>query len=666
MPYKRFFNFSDNYFIQKIRPEIDKQIVISFIKVYLLQLFIFISCIYLGFYLYNRQQVQITLAEEVKHIQSAPFILTENFETISADLMLLQSDEYIRSYIESSDNSTLLRLKERFTFFAKSRAIYHQVRLIDENGMEVIRINNNNGEVQMVQDNELQDKSNRYYFKETNKLGKNEIFISPLDPNIEHGILETPLRPTTRFGIPIFSKTGKNKGIVLLNYDFKPTLSKFSEHFVSTESIEYSIITFDGSYILSQDAEKEFSSTHSFADDHTSVWDKLLKSERSQTKSEEGIFTILVFKPITLMQEYLSKSLKNINMVGVEGDATQRKLAIVSHITSKLEFNFFASQSLRLILLYLFVQVMTAFLIWKSVQNRVLNNELRIWMSFFFQGIEKNPASIVLTDRNRKILYTNSKFLELTGYSQEEVYLQNTSILKSGEMSDIGYKNLWETLSAGKTWTGEFHNKTKNNSMYWVLTSITPIFNEQGDIIRYLGIQEDITIRKQLQEQLERRASTDSLTSLENRHSFFSKMEVEIERSHRGNHVFSLLMIDIDFFKKINDQYGHQAGDEVLKDLSTLLKESTRTVDLCARYGGEEFIIVMPETSLKSAKISAERIRKRVEQHIVNCDDAVINYTLSIGMTQWNAKEKLEDTIARADSNLYQAKEAGRNRVIDC
>ena len=324
----------------------------------------------------------------------------------------------------------------------------------------------------------------------------------------------------------------------------------------------------------------------------------------------------------------------------------------------------FAYQAGYLWSICILLQMVIALLIWGYVQRNIRKRMFGHWMTSFFQGIEHNPSAIVLTDQNGNIQYTNRKFLLLSGYTPEEVYMENPRILKSGEMPDAGYKKIWDLISSGKIWDGEFLNKKKSGDLYPVFASISPIFDNTGNIRQYLSIQNDINEIKGLQLKIEKQATRDYLTKLYNRRAFFNKMEIEIARSNRSGNAFSLIMIDIDYFKNINDSHGHKVGDFVLQDLAYILRINSRTEDICARFGGEEFIMILPETTLDKASILVERLREQVESHELCHEEHTINYTLSIGITQWADGEKPEEAIARADANLYQAKQEGRNRII--
>lgn len=161
-------------------------------------------------------------------------------------------------------------------------------------------------------------------------------------------------------------------------------------------------------------------------------------------------------------------------------------------------------------------------------------------------------------------------------------------------------------------------------------------------------------------------ATTDGLTGTLNRRYFFERGQNEIERAQRYGHAMSMLILDIDHFKQVNDRFGHQAGDFVLTQLAELADQSIRSTDLLGRYGGEEFIMILPEAGLGNARAVAERLRKKVEDHKFVFDQETIRITISIGVSSLdNPDMAFDDLISRADRSLYAAKDAGRNQVAD-
>lgn len=169
---------------------------------------------------------------------------------------------------------------------------------------------------------------------------------------------------------------------------------------------------------------------------------------------------------------------------------------------------------------------------------------------------------------------------------------------------------------------------------------------------------------KRAKEKLLIMATTDELTGLYNRRYFIERLNNEFERFKRFQSKFSFLMIDIDLFKNINDNYGHKCGDLVLQKTSEAMGKTLRSYDILARVGGEEFAIILPETDIKSAETIAERLRKRVYENSIQYEDIEIKITISIGVTQSYINDKnIDDIIVRADRALYISKEKGRNSV---
>ena len=164
-------------------------------------------------------------------------------------------------------------------------------------------------------------------------------------------------------------------------------------------------------------------------------------------------------------------------------------------------------------------------------------------------------------------------------------------------------------------------------------------------------------------ERIQRQATTDSLTGLTNHKTFYEVLEKELWRLRRyGGHI-SLIMIDIDNLKQINDLYGHRAGDKIIKHISRKIKECIRQIDTAARYGGDEFAAILPNTSLCEAQVVAERMVKTVSGSPVTWKKEQINLSISIGVGQYDAESNPEEITSRSDKALYMAKQAGKNTV---
>lgn len=185
-----------------------------------------------------------------------------------------------------------------------------------------------------------------------------------------------------------------------------------------------------------------------------------------------------------------------------------------------------------------------------------------------------------------------------------------------------------------------------------------------GYALLAIGVSKWVKYNETRQGELSIQANTDELTGLLNRRSFTKYMEFEFKNAQNDSQSFSLIIIDVDYFKLINDSYGHLNGDEVLKNLAHVLKKSVRSADKVSRWGGEEFAILLPATKLIHAINVAEKIRKVIEEQIIHVNKTEINITISLGVSEFiNTDNRIENIIDRADNALYNAKNNNRNCV---
>lgn len=288
------------------------------------------------------------------------------------------------------------------------------------------------------------------------------------------------------------------------------------------------------------------------------------------------------------------------------------------------------------------------------------------------RAVEQSPASIIITDVNGKIEYVNPKFTTLTGYTLDEVQGKTPRLLKSEKSPPEIYAELWQTILAGKEWRGEFLNRKKNGELYWEYASISAITDTNGKINHFVSVNEDITIRKKTEEslrllniELEQQALTDYLTNLYNRRYFMTRGEEEFKRTKRNGQPLALLVLDIDNFKRVNDSYGHEAGDRALQEVAKALKSNLREIDVLGRMGGEEFAVLLPNTSLNDAALLAERVRQTMENTSFEIPGNALKITICVGVSAFvEGMSNIDDMFRNADSAMYQAKNAGRNRTV--
>lgn len=279
-------------------------------------------------------------------------------------------------------------------------------------------------------------------------------------------------------------------------------------------------------------------------------------------------------------------------------------------------------------------------------------------------AVESSDVAVIMTDSHGVIEFVNKGFCAHTGYSAEEALGHTTQLLQSGETPAETYRELWQTVLAGRSWHGDLLNRRKDGSTYWAATDISPIMNSKGKLTNFVAAQLDVTEKRRLEEELARLAVTDSLSGLANRRRFMAVLEEEAARTRRSGEPFALLMFDIDHFKHVNDRYGHSMGDRAIVALANELVAATREIDTVGRLGGEEFGVILPASGLSDALTVAERIRRAVESMEVTAGDGkIIRMTISAGAAVQEGDISAEELLRRADSALYTSKKAGRNRV---
>jgi diguanylate cyclase (GGDEF)-like protein/PAS domain S-box-containing protein len=207
------------------------------------------------------------------------------------------------------------------------------------------------------------------------------------------------------------------------------------------------------------------------------------------------------------------------------------------------------------------------------------------------------------------------------------------------------------------------HMRSRHGRVFWALLSARIVEFEDQPCL--LGGVTDVSAQKALEEQLRDLATKDSLTEAYNRRHFLERADEEVRRSDRHGRALSLCMLDADHFKNINDEFGHAAGDVVLRELARICRSHLRANDLLARVGGEEFTLLLPETALSGARAVAERVRVELEHATMRSPEGnALRITASFGVAEWKKGENLDGLLRRADRALYAAKDAGRNRVV--
>jgi len=470
--------------------------------------------------------------------------IEDDLQGINSDLFYLANLPQLIKFLDSGGKPPT-ELVANFKLFSKHKKSYDQIRYLDLNGMEIIRINYDGVSASVVPAHQLQSKAKRYYFEDALRLAKDEVFVSPFDLNMEHGKVETPLKPMIRFGTPVFDSQGNKQGIILLNYLGKELLSTL-ETYSGQSSSMLTMINSKGYWLKGIEADEEWG--FMFADrQDTTLFNKFQSTQNlfgtknaGQISNEDGLFTFTKVSPLTSNQTSSAGSSSADGASTARVDSDEYAWTIISYIRPE------------------------------RVHEKL------------YQSLD----TII------------SAFCALFIFS----------------------------LFISKLLTSNSIQKEKTASLVHAM------------------------------------AFHDALTDLPNRRLMDDRLHQTIAIADRSNCKVAVMFLDLDHFKPVNDTYGHETGDQLLKMVAERLRAGIRASDTASRLGGDEFVMIFTGISDPNAvEIIADKIVSMVaEPYSINGQEIVIG--TSIGIAVYPDDTTIaEEVVQLADQALYGAKDKGRN-----
>lgn len=292
-------------------------------------------------------------------------------------------------------------------------------------------------------------------------------------------------------------------------------------------------------------------------------------------------------------------------------------------------------------------------------------NKLKRSEDKFILLFENSPVGMAMIDHHTgKFLEVNDALLNYVGYTKDELMKMSFWDITPRKYDSQEQAQIEELNQKGQFGPNEKEYIRKDGSRLPIrLSGFKMTDVDEREVV--WGVIEDITIEKSLKAErrkLKKLSTTDHLTGLFNRQKLEAVMEAEINLNDHSSPPFSVILLDMDHFKHVNDTYGHAVGDDVLVSAAQTLKHYTRKADIVGRWGGEEFLIVCPETDSEEAEVLADKVRQAIEK--TACKTIIENISASFGLTQLLGSDDMRSLLSRVDKALYQAKKQGRNRII--
>lgn len=277
---------------------------------------------------------------------------------------------------------------------------------------------------------------------------------------------------------------------------------------------------------------------------------------------------------------------------------------------------------------------------------------------------DASTEGIIVTDAGNKIVSVNPAFTEITGYAESEVVGHDPSLLSAGRQGAEFFKDMWAAIETGGQWRGELWNRRKNGETYPATLSISKVTHRDGSVANYIGIFQDITARRRAEDRIRHLAHHDYLTGLPNRAFLMERTAQAVALARRYQRRMAILFVDLDRFKPINDEHGHDAGDAVLREIANRLRENVRESDTVCRQGGDEFVVLVPELGERDRLGELARKLADAIAMPIPYRDKTLRVTASIGIAIFPEHGDTVDTLVRsADSAMYCSKADGEHEI---
>ncbi|MFZ1445011.1 MAG: diguanylate cyclase [Candidatus Dechloromonas phosphoritropha] len=520
--------------------------------------------------LHHEDQVRVRESLEVAEalrLTAGARSLTGDIGMIAGDIRLIASLPSLARALDKNDPPSLADFTADLVALSASLRVYDQLRWIDESGMERVRVDYVQNQPFVVPLERLQNKAQRYFFIDTMKLAPGEIYVSPLDLNIEQDRVGTPIKPTLRLGMAVVDQAGRRRGIVMVNYFGSHLLDKFSDLTEAREGgTRVNLLNRDGYWLIAPQAADEwgfmFGRKDNFGTRFPNAWKRISAGERGQFEDGDGLWSFITVHPLTA--------------------------GMVSAVDSPLA---------------------------DSAGSAAIAADQYVW-----KVVSRIPPDMLMRIGNRS----------------------------------LGGWILITLLFMGALLAGAF-----------VLARANQRRDTMAESLRALNRRLEEKVRQRTDELLQQ-AIRDPLTSLFNRRYLDETLPREISRSLREEHPLAVVMIDLDHFKRFNDQWGHEAGDIVLLGVAEALLDGLRASDIACRYGGEELLVVMPGADADEAvrRISAIAVQARtVGARAMGREIDAITFSAGVATVPEHG-DSADLLIRAADRALYMAKATGRDRIV--
>ena len=593
--------------------------------------------------------------------------LQERIDSVVSDLLILTESTHLEAI--SDGGAGIARLTDEFMLFTLRRGIYDQIRFLNTDGMETVRVNYASGVPFAVAPPNLQDKSTRPYFRMAQNAPRGTVYISGIDLNEEFGRIEKPIKPVIRMSSPVFDRTGARLGVVVVNLRAEPVLFDLVAP-LSDGGLKPFVVDRDGNWILGGESGENWAldltnTARVFADRYPRAWENMRIGLES-FETEKGFFTVELLQATDIfLARHSTRSLSVI--FGGDGQNDSRLNLYVGTYLPRdvLSTLLWPERRVILILSGAFIALMAIVSgLYAWARQRQVSTSFDAQLSQ--QVLHASKSSVLVTDENGIIAKVNPGFTAMTGYLPEEAIGQPLSFLRARPEEAEPLSDILMAARANGIWEGDVCNRRKSGSYYQANVVIRAITDPESSDVHFVELAVDILRQSESAPMLWRQANHDALTGLANRLLFEDRLEVACRHGDAQGHSVAVLVLNLDRFGQINDRYGHEIGDQVLRKVGDRIKRTVQSGDTVARLRADSFAVIHENvSSTEKADWIAQKITASIQRQM-EFGGLSLTVGASMGMVVYPQESTNHDTLlTMAEDKMHDDKKSRKSAAIE-
>ncbi|NJB68947.1 diguanylate cyclase (GGDEF)-like protein [Desulfobaculum xiamenense] len=706
---------------------------LHFVKIFV-PLVMALSAVALMLYFKESQRTLESLIDmERNRIVTEKAIVERNLQMVVSDLLFLSGMYALtEDGLSPETHVDSTRLGEALARFARTRGVYGEIRFIDDAGRTIAGVWADRGGVRSIGASDGMERFVREDYLHARDLGRGELLVSRFDLGSARGEARVPLQPRLRLIAPVFARSGKPVGRVLIAFNGGRLFDELRVRHVNSPG-QIMMLDEDGYWMLGPNPEQEWGfmredgKSLTMAVENPEVWSRIGVDGTGQFRDAAGLYSFDTIDPVAVAGHEAQRMFR-VETAGARGlPGRTVRWVLVSHVPESVLAGLLSAQNRSYLFGYGMLLLLVSAGAW--IVARANGERTAAYAELARTNDDLNTVVERLERRNRATVRINTMvdFLQACRSENEifSIVASNAASLLPGTSGMLNIHNdetgllecvaSWGEGFCGRSlftrescWAlrrGQTHIVARpgegppcqhfqpepttgaicvpliaHGKVTGLLSALFPPDTQTMDqerLQRYAVTAEQhlvvvaehvaLTLSNlRLRESLREQSIRDPLTGLYNRRHMEESLVREFSRSERHGHSLSVILLDVDHFKRFNDTYGHELGDEVLRRLGETLRTLSRAEDIACRFGGEEFMLILPGATAGNAERRAEEIRSAVENRMkIRHGDQKLNVTISLGVSEYPAHASSVDAlIATSDAALYAAKEAGRNRVM--